>query len=381
MAFATEVPGSAREGENPEGLPDEALAHSEHRPVGEIERTGVPFEVVSPYYPGGRPARGHRGAREAGEGRGARHRAARRHRHRQVGHHGLADRAGAAPDAGDGAQQDAGRPAGQRAARAAARTTRSSTSSPTTTTTSPRRTSRRRTPTSRRTPRSTRTSSGCATRPRPTSLSPPRRRRGRLGVLHLRPGHAAVVPRPLGAAGGRRGARPRHAAARRWSTSSTPRNDMAFARGTFRVRGDTVEIIPAYEELAVRIEFFGDEIETLYYLHPLTGDVVRAGRRRAHLPGHPLRRRARAHGAGHQGHRGRAGGAPGRARAPGQAARGPAAAHAHQLRRRDDAPGRVLLRHRELLAPHRRPRAGHRAGHADRLLPARTSCWSSTSRT
>ncbi|MDQ2880593.1 MAG: excinuclease ABC subunit UvrB [Actinomycetota bacterium] len=52
------------------------------------------------------------------------------------------------------------------------------------------------------------------------------------------------------------------------------RNDLAFARGTFRVRGDTVEIIPAYEELAVRIEFFGDEVESLYYLHPLTGEVV-----------------------------------------------------------------------------------------------------------
>ena len=53
------------------------------------------------------------------------------------------------------------------------------------------------------------------------------------------------------------------------------RNDHAFNRGTFRVRGDTVEIIPAYEELAVRIEFFGDEIEALYYLHPLTGEVIR----------------------------------------------------------------------------------------------------------
>ncbi|GAA2883462.1 excinuclease ABC subunit UvrB [Pseudonocardia halophobica] len=53
------------------------------------------------------------------------------------------------------------------------------------------------------------------------------------------------------------------------------RNDLSFARGTFRVRGDTVEIIPAYEELAIRIEFFGDEIEALYYLHPLTGDVVK----------------------------------------------------------------------------------------------------------
>ncbi|MBB5869282.1 excinuclease ABC subunit B [Allocatelliglobosispora scoriae] len=53
------------------------------------------------------------------------------------------------------------------------------------------------------------------------------------------------------------------------------RNDIAFNRGTFRVRGDTLEIIPAYEELALRIELFGDEVERLSYLHPLTGDVVR----------------------------------------------------------------------------------------------------------
>src|SRR4051812_40972394 len=52
------------------------------------------------------------------------------------------------------------------------------------------------------------------------------------------------------------------------------RNDLAFTRGTFRVRGDTVEIIPQYEELAVRIEMFGDEIEKLATLHPLTGEVV-----------------------------------------------------------------------------------------------------------
>jgi excinuclease ABC subunit B len=54
------------------------------------------------------------------------------------------------------------------------------------------------------------------------------------------------------------------------------RNDMAFNRGTFRVRGDTLEIIPAYEELAIRIELFGDEIERLAYLHPLTGDEIRS---------------------------------------------------------------------------------------------------------
>jgi excinuclease ABC subunit B len=52
------------------------------------------------------------------------------------------------------------------------------------------------------------------------------------------------------------------------------RNDLAFTRGTFRVRGDTIEIIPVYEELAVRIEMFGDEIERLMTLHPLTGEVV-----------------------------------------------------------------------------------------------------------
>jgi len=54
------------------------------------------------------------------------------------------------------------------------------------------------------------------------------------------------------------------------------RNDIAFTRGTFRVRGDTVEIIPVYEELAIRIEFFGDEIEAIALLHPLTGDTIRS---------------------------------------------------------------------------------------------------------
>ncbi|MDQ1648275.1 MAG: excinuclease subunit [Frankiaceae bacterium] len=53
------------------------------------------------------------------------------------------------------------------------------------------------------------------------------------------------------------------------------RNDLAFTRGTFRVRGDTIEIFPVYEELAVRVEMFGDEVERLTYLHPLTGEVVR----------------------------------------------------------------------------------------------------------
>ena len=62
---------------------------------------------------------------------------------------------------------------------------------------------------------------------------------------------------------------------RQFITMQYTRNDLAFTRGTFRVRGDTVEIIPVYEELAIRIEFFGDEIERLYTLHPLTGEVIR----------------------------------------------------------------------------------------------------------
>ena len=134
------------------------------------------------------------------------------------------------------------------------------------------------------------------------------------------------------------------------------RNDVSFTRGSFRVRGDTVEIIPAYEELAIRIEFFGDEIERLYYLHPLTGDVVRevpslrifpathyvAGPERmekaiAAIEAELAERLAEMEQAG-------------------QAAGGAAAADADQLRRRDDAAGRVLLRHRELLPAHRRPR-------------------------
>jgi len=58
-------------------------------------------------------------------------------------------------------------------------------------------------------------------------------------------------------------------------TEQYTRNDLSFTRGTFRVRGDTIEIFPVYEELAVRVEMFGDEIERLYYLHPLTGEVIR----------------------------------------------------------------------------------------------------------
>jgi excinuclease ABC subunit B len=67
---------------------------------------------------------------------------------------------------------------------------------------------------------------------------------------------------------------PRQNILRRFVDMQYARNDVDFSRGNFRVRGDTIEIIPMYEELAVRIEMFGDEIDALYSLHPLTGEVV-----------------------------------------------------------------------------------------------------------
>ena len=67
----------------------------------------------------------------------------------------------------------------------------------------------------------------------------------------------------------------RNALLRRFVDIQYKRNDMAFERGTFRVRGDTIEIIPMYEELALRIEMFGDEIERITTLHPLTGEIIR----------------------------------------------------------------------------------------------------------
>ena len=66
----------------------------------------------------------------------------------------------------------------------------------------------------------------------------------------------------------------RTALLRKFVSIQYSRNDTAFERGTFRVRGDTIEIIPVYQETALRIEMFGDEIERLITLHPLTGEVL-----------------------------------------------------------------------------------------------------------
>ena len=62
---------------------------------------------------------------------------------------------------------------------------------------------------------------------------------------------------------------------RKFVSMQYQRNDIDFSRGNFRVKGDTLEIIPVYDEYATRVEFFGDEIEAIFSLHPLTGDVIK----------------------------------------------------------------------------------------------------------
>ena len=149
------------------------------------------------------------------------------------------------------------------------------------------------------------------------------------------------------------------------------RNDAVLSRGRFRVRGDTIEVHPSYEETVLRIEMFGDTVDRLTTIDPITGETLQTLPAHPDLPGHPLRRRRRADGQGDDPDRGRAAGAAGLVRGRGQAARGPAAAHAHAVRPRDDGRGRLLQRHRELLDAHRRPRLRRAAVHAARLLPRR----------
>ena len=109
------------------------------------------------------------------------------------------------------------------------------------------------------------------------------------------------------------------------------RNDLAFTRGTFRVRGDTIEIIPAYEELAIRIEMFGDEIEKTVL--PASVDRGRGPRNRpgVDLPGQPLRNRYGADGTRHWCHRARTGRASRRAGTSGKAVGSAAVADANRL--------------------------------------------------
>ena len=73
------------------------------------------------------------------------------------------------------------------------------------------------------------------------------------------------------------------------------RNDVAFERGKFRVRGDVIEVWPAYEEYGLRIELFGDEVDALAIINPISGETLQAARRAVHLPGQALRHAGGAH--------------------------------------------------------------------------------------
>ena len=136
------------------------------------------------------------------------------------------------------------------------------------------------------------------------------------------------------------------------------RNDIDFHRGTFRVRGDTVEVFPAYEaDTAIRIEWWGDQIEAM------SRDRSAARRRQAQarphgdLRGVALRDARRDDAAGGRDDPRRAQGPARGAVGAGQAARAPAPRAAHDVRPRVDRADGLLLGHRELLAPPHRPRS------------------------
>ena len=200
---------------------------------------------------------------------------------------------------------------------------------------------------------------------------PARHDRRGLGVVHLRPGLARTSTRTSSSSCGWARSTTSATSSRSLVDMQYERNDMNLVRGKFRVRGDTIEVHPAYDETAVRIELFGDEVERIVVVDPLTGEKVteldelvvfpathyvtgeeRMGKAVERIEEELQQRLATL-------------------REGGQAARGPAPADAHPVRPRDDARGRVLQRHRELLGPHRRAGAGRAAVHAARLLPRR----------
>ena len=149
------------------------------------------------------------------------------------------------------------------------------------------------------------------------------------------------------------------------------RNDPVLGRGTFRVRGEVLEIMPSYAESAYRIALFGDEIEGIQHFDPLTGEVLDVIDHVSVWPAsHYVTKDETLERAVEEiraelelAHR--------RARGRGQAAGGAPAAAAHRLRHRDAEGARLHLGDRELLADPRRPPAGQPAAHPDRLLPRR----------
>ena len=203
------------------------------------------------------------------------------------------------------------------------------------------------------------------------ALRAPRRADRGLGLVHLRP----RLARGLRADGGASCDAARRTGATKCCACSPTilyeRNDMDFSRGKFRVRGDVLEIYPSYEELAVRVEFFGDEIERIRQIDPLTGELLGDARPHRHLSRPPLHHDPGEAAARHRRHRGGVARAAARAGGRGQDPGGGAPEAAHQLRPGDAARDGYLLGYRELLAPPGRPRAGLAPLDAARLLPRR----------
>ena len=153
------------------------------------------------------------------------------------------------------------------------------------------------------------------------------------------------------------------------------RNDQSLVRGTFRVRGDTLEIFPAYEEIALRIEFWGDEIERIIEFDPLTGEVLIERTEVEYLPGQALYHQRREAGRGHQRHRGRTGVAgEGVARTRARLVEAQRTGAAHPLRPGDAAGDGLLLRRGELLAPPEPPAGGRTALRPCSTTSPTTSC-------
>ncbi len=212
------------------------------------------------------------------------------------------------------------------------------------------------------------------------AADPARRDRGGHRLGDLRPGHAAGVPRPVGEAGASAARSSATSCCGAWSTSSTRATtwpSTAAPSGSAATRWRSFRRTRSWRS-GSSSSATRSRSSTTCTRSPATWS---GGRPAAHLPGHALRGRPGADGAGDPRHRGRAGGAAGRAGAAEQAAGGAAAADAHHLRHRDDAAGRVLLRHRELLAATSTaasPAARHTA--CSTTSPT-TSSRSSTSRT
>ncbi len=158
---------------------------------------------------------------------------------------------------------------------------------------------------------------------------------------------------------------------RRFVDIQYTRNDMAFTRGTFRVRGDTIEIFPVYEELAVRIEMFGDEIEALSTLHPLTGEIISDDQQlyvfpASHYVAGPERLERAVNDIEKE-----LGERLSELEKQGKLLEAQRLQDAHHVRHRDAPPDRLLLRRRELLDALRRPSARLPAQHPAGLLPGR----------